>query len=102
MNDTNPFPILGFLVHIRLAIGEDHHLLSAQIPVQRSLESLGIPRATLPIALLLGDDAIDEFAHVSHDRLELRTRCPAPEPPAQVVAPTAPSQSGSDNGDARG
>src|SRR5207247_2551761 len=71
MNDGDP-PIPGALVNVRLAVGDDDHLLAVQVPVQRLLQALGRPGATLAVRLLLGNQAIDEIANVPEDGFEFR------------------------------
>ena len=74
MKNTDTLPVSGFLVNVRLAIGEEHHFLSVQVPVQGLLEAPRVPRSAFAVALPFGDNAIDELTHVSEDRLELGAR----------------------------
>ncbi len=66
------------------------------------LSRCGVHRPAQAVRLPLRGEALHQVAHVAQERLELGRGPPAPDQPAQLVAPATPGQAGSDDGDHRG
>ena len=69
----------GALVDVGLAVGDDDDLLALQVAAEGLLEPLRASRRPpSPSASLLGDEPLDQLAHVAQDGLELRALAARP------------------------
>jgi hypothetical protein len=82
--------VVGPLVDVRLAVGDDDHLLAVQVAVQGLFESLRRPVASFAVALLLGDDPVHQIPDVAEDGLELGPLSPALQKRPHLPAPASP------------